>query len=35
MKELTKFIEWYVLLGGAISQIDMGELLLAKFSDYD
>ena len=35
MKELTKFIEWYRLLGGAISQIDMGELLQTKFSDYD
>lgn len=35
MKELIKFIEWYRLLGGAISSIDMGELYETKFKDYE
>ena len=35
MKELTKFIEWYLSFGGEISKIDMGELLITKFSNYD
>lgn len=35
MKELKKFIEWYLSFGGDISEIDMAELKRLKFADYD
>lgn len=35
MKECGKFIEWYRNLGGSIFQIDIDDLRITKFSDYE